>query len=133
FLSGRSGRAMIYTMDPNGVEKDVKRISYVGRYNAAPRFSPDGKEIVFSSWVDNRFDLYKIDSNGVNLVRLTKNFGSNEEANFSPDGEFIVFTSLKVESSTRAKQNVYIMNREGEIVAQVTDNFGKSFSPRWSN
>ncbi|MEX1099059.1 MAG: hypothetical protein WEB87_01455, partial [Bacteriovoracaceae bacterium] len=75
FLSGRSGKAMIYTMDPSGVEKNVKRISFVGRFNASPRFSPDGKEIVFSSWVDDRFDLYKIDSSGNNLVRLTKDFG----------------------------------------------------------
>lgn len=133
FLSGRSGRAMIYTMDPRSVEKDVKRVSYVGQFNAAPRFSKDGKEIVFSSWVDNCFDVYKIGSNGQNLVRLTKNFGSNEEASFSPDGEFIVFTSQKVISSKMAIQNVYIMNREGEIVAQVTDNFGKITSPRWSN
>jgi len=79
FLSGRSGKAMIYTMDPRGIEKNIKRISYVGRFNAAPRFSPDGAEIVFASWVDDLFDIYKIDSNGDNLVRLTKNSGSNEE------------------------------------------------------
>lgn len=133
FLSGRSGKAMIYTMDPRGLEKDIKRISYVGRYNAAPRFSPDGKEIVFSSWVDNRFDLYKIDSDGNNLVRLTKNFGSNEEAWFSPDGQFIVFTSQRVISQKKAVQNIYIMNREGEILSKITEEFGKSYTPRWSN
>lgn len=132
FLSGRSGKAMIYTLDPRGVEKNVKRISYVGRFNAAPRFSPDGKEIVFSSWVDNRFDLYKIGSDGNNLVRLTKDFGSNEEAWFSPDGQFIVFTSQKVISAKKAVQNIYIMNREGEIIKQLTDNFGKVYTPRWS-
>lgn len=132
FLSGRSGKAMIYTLDPRGIEKNVKRISYVGRFNAAPRFSPDGKEIVFSSWVDNRFDLYKIGSDGNNLVRLTKDFGSNEEAWFSPDGQFIVFTSQKVISAKKAVQNVYIMNREGEIIKQLTKNFGKVFTPRWS-
>ena len=133
FLSGRSGKAMIYTMDPRSVEKDVKRISYVGRFNAAPRFSPDGKEIVFSSWVDNRFDLYKIDSNGNNLVRLTKNFGSNEEPWFSPDGQFVVFTSQRVLSRKKAVQNIYIMNREGEIIRKITDNYGKCYTPRWSN
>lgn len=132
FLSGRSGKAMIYTLDPKGVEKSVKRISYVGRFNAAPRFSPDGKEIVFSSWVDNRFDLYKIGSDGNNLVRLTKDFGSNEEAWFSPDGQFIVFTSQKVISAKKAVQNVYIMNREGEIIKQLTKKYGKVFTPRWS-
>lgn len=133
FLSGRSGRAMIYTLDPREIEKSVKRISYVGRFNAAPRFSPDGKEIVFSSWVDDRFDLYKIDSNGNNLVRLTKNFGSNEEPWFSPDGQFIVFSSQRVLSRKKAVQNLYIMNREGEIIKKITDNFGKSYTPRWSN
>jgi TolB protein len=133
FLSGRPGKAMIYTMDPHGVEKDVKRISYVGRFNASPRFSPDGKEIVFSSWVDNRFDIYKIDSNGKNLVRLTKNFGSNEEPMFSPDGQFIVFTSQRVISRKKAVQDIYIMNREGEIISKLTGNFGQCFTPRWTN
>lgn len=133
FLSGRSGKAMIYTMDPSEPEKDVKRISFVGRFNAAPRFSPDGKEIVFSSWVDDRFDIYKIGSNGNNLVRLTKDFGSNEEPWFSPDGQFIVFTSQRVISSKKAVQDVYIMNRDGEIIKKLTDKYGKTFTPRWSN
>jgi len=133
FLSGRSGKAMIYTLNPKGKERDVKRISYVGRFNSSPRFSPDGKQIVFSSWVDNRFDVYKIDSNGQNLSRMTKNFGSNEEPWFSPDGQFIVFTSQRVLSRKKAIQDVYIMNIEGEIVAKITDNYGKCYTPRWSN
>lgn len=133
FLSGRSGKAMIYTMDPSAEEKDVKRISFVGRFNASPRFSPDGKEIVFASWVDDRFDIYKIGSNGNNLVRLTKDFGSNEEPWFSPDGQFIVFTSQRVISSKKAVQDIYIMNRDGEIIKKITDNYGKTFTPRWTN
>ncbi len=133
FLSGRSGPAHIYTADPSGTEKSVRRISYVGRFNATPRFSPEGKEIVFSSWVDNRFDIYRIGSDGNNLVRLTKNFGSNEEPMFSKDGEFIIFTSQRILSAKEAIQNVYIMNREGEVLGQLTKNFGNCSSPRWSN
>lgn len=133
FLSNRPGRAHIYTMDPSSPEKDVKRISFVGQFNATPRFSPDGKEIVFSSWVDSGFDLYRIDSTGNNLSRLTKNFGSNEEPVFSPDGEFIVFTSKRMISKGKAAQDVYIMNREGEVIGQLTQNFGRCFSPQWTN
>ncbi len=133
FLSNRPGRAHIYTMDPSAPEKDVKRISFVGQFNATPRFSPDGKEIVFSSWVDNAFDLYRIDSTGSNLSRLTKNFGSNDEPVFSPDGEFIVFTSKRMISKGKAAQDVYIMNREGEVIGQLTQNFGRCFSPQWTN
>lgn len=133
FLSSRPGRANIYTLDPKGTEKDVKRISFVGQFNATPRFSPDGKEIVFSSWVDNGFDLYRIGASGNNLARLTKNFGSNEEPAYSPDGEFIIFTSKRIVSRNKAIQDVYIMNREGEVLGQLTQNFGRCFSPKWSN
>ncbi len=133
FLSNRPGRAHIYTMDPSGVEKDVKRISFVGQFNATPRFSPDGKEIVFTSWVDNGFDLYRIGSDGNHLARLTKDFGSNEEPVYSPDGEFIVFTSNKLISRSKATQDLYIMNRNGEILGQLTQGFGKCLSPQWTN
>lgn len=132
FLSGRSGAAMIYTMDPMGTEQAIKRISYVGQYNATPRFSPDGKEIVFSSWLDQRFDLFRIGSDGHNLVRLTKDFGSNEDPTYSPDGQFIAFTSQRVLSRTSAVQNIYIMDREGEIFGSITDKHGNCISPRWS-
>lgn len=133
FLSGRPGKAMIYTMDPRSLERNVKRISFVGKYNAAPRFNPEGTEIVFSSWVDDRFDIYRIGSDGKNLVRLTKNFGSNEEPWYSPDGQFIVFTSQRVITRKRAVQDVYIMNRDGEIIRKITENYGKIYTPRWSN
>lgn len=133
FLSNRPGRAHIYTMNPDDTEKDVKRISFVGQFNATPRFSPDGKEISFSSWVDKGFDLYRIGADGNNLVRLTKDFGSNEEPAYSPDAEFIIFTSKRVINRNKAIQDVYIMNREGEILGQLTQNFGRCFSPQWTN
>lgn len=133
FLSNRPGRAHIYTMDPSETEKNVKRISFVGQFNATPRFSPDGREIVFTSWVDKGFDLYRIGADGNNLVRLTKDFGSNEEAAFSPDGEFIIFTSKRIINKNKAVQDVYIMNREGEILGQLTQDFGRCFSPQWTN
>jgi TolB protein len=132
FLSNRPGRAHIYTLNPAETEKDVKRISFVGQFNATPRFSPDGKEIVFTSWVDNGFDLYRISADGNNLARLTKDFGSNEEPSYSPDGEFIIFSSKKMAGRRKAVQNIYIMNREGEILGQLTQDFGHCLSPQWT-
>ena len=133
FLSNRAGRAHIYTMDPSHPDKGVKRISFVGQFNSAPRFSPDGKDIVFSSWIDSGFDLYRIAADGNNLVRLTKDFGSNEEASYSLDGEFIVFTSKRVLSRTKAVQDIYIMNRDGEILGQLTQDFGSCYSAKFTN
>jgi TolB protein len=134
FLSGRSGagKPMIYVADPRSLEKDVKRISYVGKFNATPRFSPDGSQIAFSSWVDNRFDIFRLDENGENLHRLTKDFGSNEDPTYSNDGQFIAFSSQRVLSRSKAVQNIYIMTSEGEILGEVTKNFGNCSTPRWS-
>lgn len=134
FLSGRSGagKPMIYIADPRSLEKDVKRISYVGKFNATPRFSPDGSQIAFSSWLDNRFDIFRVDDNGDNLHRLTKDFGSNEDPTYSNDGQFIAFSSQRVLSRSKAVQNIYIMSSEGEILGNVTENFGSCSTPRWS-
>jgi TolB protein len=133
FLSDRPGKAMIYTMDPRGTEANVKRISFVGQFNATPRFSPDGKEIVFSSWLDNSFDLFRISAEGQGLSRLTKDFGSNEDPSYSNDGEFIAFTSQRVLSRVKIDQNIYIMDRDGGILGAVTSGFGNCISPRWYN
>ncbi len=131
FLSGRPGSPMIYLMDPSGLEKNVKRIGFVGKFNGTPRFSPDGREIAFSAWLDNRFDLFRLNSDGTGLGRLTKDFGSNEEPDYSKDGQFIVFTSQRVISQRQADQNLYIMDREGKILGPITKDFGNCKSPRW--
>jgi len=135
FLSNRSGKAMIYLADPSGKEKSVKRIGFVGQFNATPRFSPEGSEIVFSSWMDNSFDIFKIKKDGSQIYRLTKNFGSNEEPSFSPDGEFIAFSSLKLKKRSRklSVQNIYIMDRDGGIKGQITRDIGYCTTPRWYN
>ncbi len=132
FLTDRPGKAEVYTADPSGTEKSMKRISYVGKFNATPRFSPDGTEIVFASWLDERFDLFRIGADGKGLGRLTKNFGSNEDPSYSQDGQFIAFTSQRVISQTQADQRIYIMDRDGEILGSITDNYGNCQSPRWS-
>lgn len=134
FLSNRPGKAHVYTMDPSGTELGIKRISFAGKFNATPRFSPDGSEIVFSSWVDNGFDLYRLSISGQTLVRLTKNFGSNEDPTFSEDGQFIVFSSRQsARSSKNLDQKIFIMNRDGEILGALTQNFKICSSPRLSN
>jgi TolB protein len=132
FLSNRSGKAMIYTAKPSGKEKEVKRIGFVGQFNATPRFSPSGEDIVFSSWVDNSFDIFRIKTDGSQIYRLTKNFGSNEEATYSPDGQFITFSSQKI-NKKRTDQNIYIMDRDGELIGQVTAGIGFCTTPRWYN
>lgn len=131
FLSDRPGKAMIYTLDPKATEKDVKRVSFIGKFNATPSFSPDGMNIVFSSW-EKSFDIYRVSQDGGELVRLTKDFGSNEDPNYSSDGEFIIFSSKRLVSSKQSTQDIYIMDKDGNIIGALTHNGGNCSTPRWS-
>jgi TolB protein len=120
FLSGRSGKAHIYMMPPLGGDKNAKRISFVGRFNASPKFSPDGKMIVFASWIDNNFDIVRINSDQTGLYRLTKGQGSHETPDFSLDSEFIIFTTQRIINRQKSEQNVNIMDKEGEFIRPLT-------------
>jgi TolB protein len=131
FLSSRAGKPMIYTLDTEKTEYNIKRVSFVGDYNATPRFSPDGETIIFSSWLDNQFDLFRLNYKGMNLVRLTKDHGSNESPYFSPDGEFVIFSSQKILNDTQDVKKLYIMTKDGEILTKISPNHGKMESPVW--
>jgi len=96
-------------------------------------FSPDGKMIAFASWLDERFDILRIDANRKNLVRLTKDFGSNEDPTWSSDSQFIAFSSQRIITTSKAVHNIYIMTQEGNIIGPATNGFGMCISPRWSN
>ncbi|MCY4524092.1 MAG: hypothetical protein OXB84_05070 [Halobacteriovoraceae bacterium] len=132
FLSSRSGRAMIHTLNPKGQELNVQRISFVGQFNATPRFNPFGSEMAFAAWSGRGFDIYRINADRSGLVRLTKNFGSNEDPSYSNDGQFIVFSSKKLIDDDKAEQNIFIMDRDGEILGPITNKFGNCATPRWS-
>ncbi|HEX9971024.1 MAG TPA: hypothetical protein VGD14_03040, partial [bacterium] len=78
--------------------------------HAAPRFSPDGAKIVFTSYdtVAYNFDIYLMESSGANHKRLTKILGYNTCPHFTPDGSKIVFLSHRDEGF-----QLYSMNLDG--------------------
>ena len=90
---------MVFRMNADG--SSVQRLTYAGRYNATPSWSPQNNKIAFAGWIDKRFDIFIMNPDGTNIERLTKSQGNNEDPNISPDGNFIVF------SSDRAGQRIF--------------------------
>jgi TolB protein len=90
--------------------KNARQITNFNCASFAPAFTPDGKQILFSSNKNNcdgrKFELFLINVDGSNLRQVT-NFGSfTSFPEFSPDGKKLVFVS-DWKASARYEFNVF--------------------------
>jgi len=65
-----------------------------GHVEHSPSVTADGRYIVFHSTRSGALDIWRIDIDGGNPVKLTEG-GSNYQPSVSPDGEWIVYKSLR--------------------------------------
>ncbi|MGH9753418.1 MAG: winged helix-turn-helix domain-containing protein [Blastocatellia bacterium] len=101
-----------------GDAKKARRLTFGSRnfdgYNGLA-WTPDGK-IVFSSFDGNVTDLYSMNPDGSNRVRLTANAGQdNEYPSVSDDGRYIVFTSNRA-----GVRQIWRMDIDGRNQKQLT-------------
>jgi Tol biopolymer transport system component len=94
-----------------------------------PVWSPDGQKIVFASDRDGPLNLYVMNQDGSNTVRLTTTAAPNQDrfAAWSPDGTKILFESNRTGSS-----EIYVMNADGSNVIRLTDNTTGDNAPHFS-
>lgn len=102
-----------------------------------PQFTPDGKTIVF---IRRDGDIYRIDSDGKNLRRLTEGnryvefklsakdqHGSTDGPDVSPDGKRIAYVAVKDNVA-----NVFVMDLDGTHRRQITSRTTACGRVRWS-
>lgn len=88
----------------NADGSDAKAITNLGQANWAPNFMPNG-DIIFCSNHEHKrgfpFNMYKIDSNGNNLTKISNDKSFDAFPMFSYDGKKIVFSSNRNNGGTR--------------------------------
>jgi Tol biopolymer transport system component len=81
----------------NADGSEARQITNFGCASFAPTFSPDDKQILFSSnkhaCDSSKFELYLIDADGSNLKQVTSFGGFTSFPEFSPDGKSMAFVS----------------------------------------
>lgn len=97
--------------------------------NAFPRWSHDGKKIVFMSDRTGDPEIYVMNADGSNPVRLTNAPGRDAHPYFSRDGRKIVFQSPRANG---VDTNVYVMNSDGSDAKQLTHLKGFAGVPVYS-
>jgi TolB protein len=98
-----------------------------GWHNWWPTWSPDGERIAFvSRRQGGNVDIYVMNADGSNLVRLTYHDAADAQPSWSPDGAFIAFTSKRV-----GKDALYMVRADGKSLAPVTYGVREEVTPSW--
>lgn len=92
-----------------------------------PTLSPDGRKIVYSNGTTPNTEIYVMNADGTNPVRLTDSKGDDWWPGWSPDGTQIVFVAER-----DGQAEIYLMNADGSNQTRLTNNQGWDGVPAWS-
>ena len=84
-------------------------------------------KIAFASQRDSNNEIYVMNADGTNQVRLTNNPSNDESPTWSPDRSRIAFRSER-----DGNNEIYVMNADGTGQFRLTNNNAADNSPVWS-
>jgi len=125
YVSSRAeGHGEIYTFTDSGTSRLTNNTASDGY----PRWSPDGRMIVFYSNRDGNSEIYVMGADGSGQTNLTNDPGADTIATWSPDGTKIAFSTGRTGDS-----EIFIMGADGSNPVNVSHNPGSNdWSPDWS-
>lgn len=125
FLGERTGKTEIYTADL--FFGDVLQWTRDNQQIIAPRWSPDGSKIIFTSYRTNFPDIYTLELNSRRISLLASFKGTNSGGRFSPDGSRVAMIL-----SGEGNPELYVGNAQGKQIRRLTRNDVVEASPVWS-
>jgi Tol biopolymer transport system component len=113
-------------MRPDGL--DLQQLAVAPADDAVADWSRVGDQIVFESRRESdQYQIYTMNVDGSNVVRLTHTLARNFHPDWSPDGRRIAFVSER-----DGQSEIYVMNADGTDQRRLTFNIGSVRTPHWS-
>jgi Tol biopolymer transport system component len=136
-------RALIYTAEPRGGQPLAARDYLLDVVTGQTRLLGEeqagwadwsvNNEIVLTRWTGKSFDLFRTNSDGSGAVNLTNTDDTDEDIPaWSPDGTQIAFVGSP-RSDPKNQRQIFVMQRDGFGVRQLTTIPGPNSNPIWSS
>ncbi|MCY3741845.1 MAG: tetratricopeptide repeat protein [Candidatus Poribacteria bacterium] len=115
----------IYVIDIDGSSKT--QLTHNDVDDGHPTWSPNGKQIAFSSMVENIYQIFIVNAAGGAAKQLTFSDASHYHPIFSSDGKRILYVS-----NAHNHYTLWMMNIDGTHKTQLTNHIGAHFEPSLS-
>ena len=92
-----------------------------------PDWSPKGNRVAYVSAVDGKGEIYLMDIDGGNPVRVTNHAAEDRSPAWSPDGESLLFSSDR-----DGNLDIYVIGISSGAMTRLTSRPGPDSNPRWS-
>ncbi|MCK6513154.1 hypothetical protein L6R29_24765 [Myxococcota bacterium] len=115
----------IWVMDFDG--KNRRRVISNGAINILPNWSPTGRYLTFTSFLEGRPYLYKLDLATEQLSRISRLRGNYTGGTYAPSGQRLAFSI-----STKTGSDIFASDPSGNNFRRLTKTWGINISPTWS-
>lgn len=106
---------------------EIQNITNNQGYDTDASWSPDGKQLVFSSSQSGQWDIYLYDLASQKTSLLITNPAMDNQPRWSPDGQSIAFLSRREGNS-----QVYLFDMKSQRQTRLSHTENSIFHPSWS-
>jgi TolB protein len=125
FTSDRAGTAQVYQVELEG-DRQARRVTFTGGYNARPRISPDGRSLAVVTLDRGAYRIGVFDL-GTRSLRVLTDSRQDESPSFAPNGAMVIYATREGSRGALATASP-----DGSFRQRISSDQGDVRDPAWS-